>query len=80
MSQETAFLLIKLRDLANNFHALSDAILLLETSPDVNENETQMLLLKKLKVELCETMLLLNDTFDGAVYEWTEELKNSEVE
>lgn len=75
MSQETAFLLVRLRDLSNNFHALSDAIMMLETSPDISTNETNKLILTKLKVDLCETMLSLNDVFDSTIYNWSKELE-----
>lgn len=79
MSQETAYLLVRLRDLSNNFHALSDAIMMLETSPDISTNEVNKLILAKLKIDLCETMLSLNDVFDDAVFNWSQELEKSEV-
>lgn len=79
MSQETAYLLVRLKDLSNEFHALSDAIMMLETSPDINTNDMNQLVLKKLKIDLCDTMICLNDVFDCTVHKWSEELEKGEV-
>lgn len=80
MNPNSIFLRARLRDLGQEFTMLCDAIVYLETMPDTNVNEGTVLALQKLKVQLCQKLLELEDIFGCVVSEWDAELKKeSEV-